>query len=365
MTGKTKNVRAVLTIGLFLGAVLFCCFLLKNTRQTQWMDAHTSSELSKVSFITKEQLNATEQFLRDKNCAFVRIKIENKKIDYFLHTPTDLYQKRIAGFKRLFNQLQASNRLVEADLIVILDDGVLWEFPEKDLAPVFCISKLKSQSRVFCIPEIHAYPDIDRAYERILKASSKKTWNKKLETAFWRGGTTGGYYTSENWMTMLRTQLVLFSKTMPECFDCAFNTFIQGDPNTESIMRGQELFAEGLSRSRQAQYKYLISIDGNTFPSSLKWQLFSGSVVLRNESEWVEWYDSGLIPFEHYVPYKPDFSDLLGRVIWLKNNDAIAQKIARQAKKFARENLTSKGIELYVYKLLAAYSQKFIQAEGI
>ncbi len=112
-----------------------------------------------------------------------------------------------------------------------------------------------------------------------------------------------------------------------------------------------------MSPQAQVQYKYLIAADGNSFPGSLKWQLFSGSVVLRNESPWVQWYENALIPNEHYIPYRSDCSDLIEKIEWLKENDDRAQQMAIKAKEFARKNLNSKSVELYVYKLLKAYSR--------
>ena len=88
---------------------------------------------------------------------------------------------------------------------------------------------------------------------------------------------------------------------------------------------------------------------------SLKWQLFSSSVILKYASEWLEWYDTALIPYIHYVPFKSDLTDLADKINWLKKNNRIAKKIA-EALVFALQNLTPEVIDLYINKLMVAYS---------
>lgn len=57
------------------------------------------------------------------------------------------------------------------------------------------------------------------------------------------------------------------------------------------------VFAESIRLSEKGAYNYLIAIDGNSFPSSQKWQLLSGSVLLKNESVYIEWFDRAFKPY--------------------------------------------------------------------
>ena len=56
--------------------------------------------------------------------------------------------------------------------------------------------------------------------------------------------------------------------------------------------------------------------------------LTRGGVVLKYFETGVPWLYTVLKPFEHYVPVRPDLSDLIERIEWLRANDAKAQKIA-------------------------------------
>ena len=65
----------------------------------------------------------------------------------------------------------------------------------------------------------------------------------------------------------------------------------------------------------QLQYKYLIAVDGWAAP----WErvpavLASNSLLLKQESPFVEWFYDLMIPGVHYVPVKYDLSDLVDKI---------------------------------------------------
>lgn len=70
------------------------------------------------------------------------------------------------------------------------------------------------------------------------------------------------------------------------------------------------LFRSPLDRRRLLRSRYILCIDGNDVPSGLYWALQSNSLVFRMSTGWETMLDFGLRPWEHYVPVKPDGSDL-------------------------------------------------------
>lgn len=64
--------------------------------------------------------------------------------------------------------------------------------------------------------------------------------------------------------------------------------------------------------------------------------MLSGSVPIKIESSKIEYYYSNLEPWVNYVPVKPDMSDLVENVKWLKQNDQKARDIVRNAQLYAR-----------------------------
>uniref|UniRef100_A0A7S2HQ87 Glycosyl transferase CAP10 domain-containing protein n=1 Tax=Haptolina brevifila TaxID=156173 RepID=A0A7S2HQ87_9EUKA len=92
---------------------------------------------------------------------------------------------------------------------------------------------------------------------------------------------------------------------------------------------------KSLRVAQQLRYKYLIALEGNDIASGLKWMLFSDSVVLMPAVKVATWALEGTLqPFVHYIPLKPDGSDLLQMVRWARSNDGKVREISRRATLF-------------------------------
>tara|TARA_B110000285_G_C14615769_1_gene376894 strand:- start:64 stop:231 length:168 start_codon:yes stop_codon:yes gene_type:complete len=55
--------------------------------------------------------------------------------------------------------------------------------------------------------------------------------------------------------------------------------------------------------------------------------MLSGSVALKVDSDFGQWFYGAIKPYKHYVPVKNDLSDLVEQVEWLKQNDDKAREI--------------------------------------
>jgi len=84
------------------------------------------------------------------------------------------------------------------------------------------------------------------------------------------------------------------------------------------------------------QYRYLIDVDGNgmTVPRSY-WILLSDSLLIKQQSDWVLWFSSGLAPYVNYVPFTAADDDLDGVIEWAMEHDDEARKIALEGRRFA------------------------------
>lgn len=359
---KRFNKKNVIIVLVFIMAALFC---INNTSKANsesfaWMDERISADLKAFDQISIRELNALEQALRKNNFPYMRLKIRNGNLDYTAPEMQPQYLKRVQGYMHYLKKIQSSHPLPNTELVIVLDDGIDEKALANVNAPVFCGAKSKSQTKILVLPELFLYPKIYDKFATVVGYRDKFPWESKVPVGYWRGSTTGAWFTPENWMHPLRSKFVMFAESAPKMLDCAFSLFVQGTPEGETVMRNRGLFKEAVMPESQLKYKYLIAIDGNTCASSLKWQLFSNSVVLKNESEWMEWYDTALIPYKHYVPFKNDFSDLLEKLEWLKQNDETAKNIAKEARHFAQTNLARNGAETYVWKLFTAYSKRLI-----
>ena len=69
------------------------------------------------------------------------------------------------------------------------------------------------------------------------------------------------------------------------------------------------------------QHKYQLNIDGTVAAYRFPYLLAGDSLVLKQDSNYYEHFYKDLKPFEHYVPFKRDLSDLLEKIQWAKDHD--------------------------------------------
>lgn len=293
---------------------------------------------------------------RGSSAQFVRYEISNNQITCS-STTEDLSDARIVHFLLFFQEM--AKYLLFPDMAILTS---IWDNFDSPLllhackGAVFSICKRNTNSQVILIPEVRNYDYYEGSRQALLEASPHFPWEQRTPIAFWRGNTTGGYYHYYEWDYKPRPQLVLFSKAHPDLVDARFTGTYYLEDNVKWMFETLDLFAPWDYLTGQLQYKYLIAVDGNSFPSSLKWQMLSGSAILKNNSDFIEWFYGALLPYVHYVPYHPDCSDLNGQITWLQHHDKEAKNIANNALEFARNHLTLEDIALYYYHLFSAFA---------
>ena len=196
-------------------------------------------------------------------------------------------------------------------------------------------------------------------------------WANKKNKVVWRGSNTGGiiYDTSIYALEdMPRMKLIDWShstniKEKIEV-DIALNAIIlhQG-PNAESINNElREKYPHSTSHymsiADQFKSKYLIVVDGNTWPGRLSAFLMSGSVILL-ATIFIDWVTINLEPWVHYVPIKMDMSDLDEKLQWLINHDKEAEMIGKRGRDFALRHLRYQDTECYKTFLALEYAELF------
>jgi hypothetical protein len=86
------------------------------------------------------------------------------------------------------------------------------------------------------------------------------------------------------------------------------------------------------------------------------WILASNSLLLKQESLKVEWFDYALKPKVHYYPIKSDLSDLLDAIEYLEAHQEEAKQIVRNANAFVEEFLSREKINAAAAKVLKDYA---------
>lgn len=192
---------------------------------------------------------------------------------------------------------------------------------------------------------------------RAAREDNQVPFNTKLDMAFFRGSTTGDVYTPQNWRWQLRSRLVQVSLDFPSLLDARFSQVTQASSESvESEMQAAGFLGSHVSQDNQWQYKLIVVPDGNSVPDRLMSQLASNSVVLKPNSDNAEYWYSELVPWEHYIPYKKDTSDLAQVIETVLKNQTLLEHISHQSTSFVLSRLNPSRIMCYWGLLLRQYA---------
>jgi len=155
-------------------------------------------------------------------------------------------------------------------------------------------------------------------------------FTSKQSRLVWRGVSTGKCNASSP-----NSRMMLCKKwfhTSSDLIDVGFNEIVQGCSAASSYMK------PSMSMLTMLQSKYILVVNGNDKATGLNWALASNSVPFMVEPDVESWLlESSLEAWKHYVPVKPDFSDLRKQVEWAKQNNRDALAIARAGKEFMKQ----------------------------
>jgi hypothetical protein len=85
---------------------------------------------------------------------------------------------------------------------------------------------------------------------------------------------------------------------------CDIGTFIT-DSADNSLYKGW------MSKKKQLEYKFVLCLEGFDVSSNLKWVMSSNSIAVMPKPKYETWFMEGkLIPDQHYILIKDDYSDL-------------------------------------------------------
>lgn len=265
------------------------------------------------------------------------------------------------------------------DFFIILSDG-LYE-KENNLAkygesmkmlansPVFAFSKnTELEKGLLLLPDIYILAkNWDNFLQSIRNASDKHGFEAKENLIFWRGTTTGGSYDLSNFMRLPRLKLVMLSLFYPKIIDAKFTSLDRFPKSIEGyllkfFLKDIKATAGYVSPEDHLKFKYLISLDGNTTAwGRVPWILMSNSVLLKQETNDIQYFYAGLEKDVNYVAIKEDLSDVFEKFTWLNSHQPETKQIAENGTKFALENLTIDKILEDMSLILIEYGklQKF------
>jgi len=293
-------------------------------------------------------LNPSERLL-------IRFKIINNQLLSFDQSHDWTGRSNI--IRNALNFLIDAVGLPNLDMVITMHDGIV-DFPKETKGPILTFAKIKNMQCGILIPDMEALDGYDNNSSLRKEALESVPWENKEQKVFWRGSTTGGFFTKDNWSSFPRSKLTLLSLQRPELVDAKFTNIVQCEPEVPSILSERQLVSSHVSVNDHLKYRYLVDVDGNSCTySRCYWILLSNSLLFKSGSDHVQWYYKGLRPYQHYVPLEHDMADIFEKIEWAKKHDEEVKQIAAQATTFAVHSLSIENIYLYFYKVLLEYAR--------
>lgn len=315
--------------------------------------------------VTQKQLDNiwNDKKIRNKY-KLIRFQIVNQKLYAGSFDITHLYFVILLEY---FQKFVKQYKIQDVDFIIHASDEII---ANSDIDfPSFIMSKdLDSpyEKNKLLIPDAYMVRKNWRELaERIKQSNKNKSWKNKINKVFWRGNASGGLegtYQLSNFDKLPRLSLVLLSKLYPDIINARFtqpidSSFNQSSRDLAKIL--ELLFGSDFQKVdpiEHLNYKYLISIDGNTCAwERVPWIMLSNSILLKQETNKIEWFYKALKPYVHYVPVNKSLTNIFEQIQWMKENDPLLEKISQNAQEFIINNLMPQHIDSHMAIILNQY----------
>ncbi len=113
-------------------------------------------------------------------------------------------------------------------------------------------------------------------------------------------------------------------------------------------------------RDMMINYKYILDIDGNACTwDATAWKLNSGSVILKTDSEWVQWFYEEYVPWVHYVPVKDDFFDLQDKFAWCESHQAECAEMVKKCKALFQKIYRHDNVVKYMEGVILKFAKEY------
>lgn len=321
-----------------------------------WMSKQIHQDLQSyvTRHISRRELDETYRTLQDRKIA--RFQINRSRLTYQTTCNKDI------RFKSVKDGLKAICKVyphLQADFVVCLEDK-LDDYPD---LPVFVFAKDRHNQNQILMPDFTCFAKKTTSYAwtyslmpRIEKANDTTPWVDKIERCIWRGAATGINFDRRDFISAHRCKACILSEFYPEFLDARFTDGLQVPKERRNQFFSQFHLSTFITPESQIAYKYLLCLDGNscTYPG-LHWRLLSNSVVLKPETDSIQWFYEGLIPNYHYILVEKDLANLIPKLQWAQRHDNQARAIADHATEFAHDNLSQEAIFRYFCLLLEGY----------
>ncbi|RGP70284.1 hypothetical protein FSPOR_4186 [Fusarium sporotrichioides] len=218
-----------------------------------------------------------------------------------------------------------------------------------------------------------AYTETEFTYDE----TSDVEWDRKRNSLYWAGSTTGGYASDDNWQLFHRQRFVELAQNLRKVnyylrvkdgvakrmmssflngrlFNVAFTRIFQCE---RKFCRDQDAYFKTKSwvhKDEALKSKLAFDIDGNGISGRFYKLLASKSVPLK-QTLLREWHDDRLVPWLHYIPVSQSMEELPELVSYLaltEPGQRIAKEIAVNGREWYAKSFRQADLGLYMYRVL-------------
>lgn len=266
---------------------------------------------------------------------------------------------------QLYNAVAKDPRLANAQgsFVVWLEDG-MWDWCQSysRQVPIISFGRNVRDSTTFLQPDPAFIGALGYSLERKQseRFAAQIGWSRRRPTIFWRGAATGIGIEGPGWSDTARAKLVLEGKRIGDrgIVDAKLTRIGHLPADAKEILLREGVVDDEVPFDTFFNFKYVVDADGyHCAWKSLFLKLMMGSVVLKMDSPFEQWYHRNLMPWRHYIPISGDLKELKEVHQWLVAHDAAAREISQAGGDFiSRVNLESSldGMVMIIENILGA-----------
>jgi Glycosyl transferase family 90 len=179
-------------------------------------------------------------------------------------------------------------------------------------------------------------------------------WHSKRDTVIWRGSTSG----------QRRAVIQQYIDAPKDDMDIAFSEILKVHQG-KFRMPDAYYLRNAMSVRELLSYKYLLVLEGWGMASSLKWMLYSNSVVFMARPTKTSWaMEETLVPYVHYIPLWQNYSNLPQQLEWARSHDEECRKIALYSRHYMERLVTSPQAQQETLQVLRGIDDVYQQQYG-
>ncbi|KAJ7127451.1 glycosyl transferase family 90-domain-containing protein [Mycena crocata] len=186
-------------------------------------------------------------------------------------------------------------------------------------------------------------------------------WADKQDKLYWRGMSNGGHIHGQNFRAFPRFRLIDIARNHSDLIDARMTGFAEmhcttDDCDREGIIAEYNITGPPAPKEEVYGFKYLLDVDGNTFSGRYLGLLRSGGLVFKSTA-FEEYFSDWLHPYVHYIPVRPDLSDLVDKIDWARTHEREARIIQETGRLFAQVVLTDAQNDCYFSAVLLEWAR--------